>query len=524
MTAASPDSAPASGADAPLAGVLPLRWSMLLGFLAGALLPLALAPFHLAPLGVLSFTLVLAALWGRTVREALLVGWIVGLGRYGVGVSWIYVSIHEHGGASVLLAGAMVALFVAFMAVFPALFAAGFAALRPRTLLVAVAAFTATQLGLEWILTWFMTGFPWLLAGYTQMDWPLAGWAPVLGVLGVSLLTVASGCVLWALWATRGAGRGIRALAVGVLLAWLAGAGLARIEWSDPDGAPLDVALVQGAVAQATKWRPESRQLITDRYLELSAPHADADLLLWPEAALTIYARDNAPFLDRLGATLAGRDATLVLGLPDYDIDPAAPRRAVLRNTAIALGAGDGRYVKQRLVPFGEYVPLEGLLRGLIEFFDMPMSRARPGPAGQAPLRIGSADGSAGIGMSMAICYEVAYGELVRELSAEAGLLSTISNDTWFGDSIGPSQHLQMARMRAVELARPMLRSTNDGITALIDHHGRVIDRLPRFEPGVLRGVAQPRTGATPYARLGSWPTLLLVLALLAGVLAARRR
>ncbi len=510
--------APTASAASPPAP-LPLRRALPLALAAGALLPFGLAPFELAPLAVLSFALALAVLHGRDARSALLVGWVLGLGRYGVGVSWIYVSIHEHGNASVLLAGLLVALFVAFMAVFPALAAMAFGALRTRSAASAACAFTACQLLLEWVLTWFLTGFPWLFAGYSQLGWPLSGWAPVTGVLGVSLFTVLSGAALWALWVARGRGTAVRALLAAVLLAWLAGAGLARVEWSRPDGEPLEVALVQGAIPQAVKWRREMRQPILDRYLELSEDHWDADLLLWPEAALTVYARDSAGLLDRLGARARRSESSLVLGLPDYDFAPDDPRRVRLRNTAIALGAGEGRYVKQRLVPFGEYVPLEGLLRGLIEFFDLPMSRSRPGPAGQSPLRI---DG--GIGMSMAICYEIAYGELVRDLSADAALLATISNDTWFGDSIGPSQHLQIARMRALELSRPLLRATNDGITALVDHRGRIAGRLSRFETGVLRGSVQPRRGTTPYARLGGWPVLMLALLLLLPALRARPR
>ncbi|MEE4301702.1 MAG: apolipoprotein N-acyltransferase, partial [Pseudomonadales bacterium] len=202
---------------------LALRPALLLALCAGALLPFALAPFDLAPLAPLSFALVLAALRGRSVREALLVGWVLGLGRYGVGVSWVYVSIHEHGNASVLLAGLLVALFVAFMALFPALAAAAFAALRARTAAGAVLAFTGCQLGLEWLLTWFLTGFPWLFAGHTQLHWPLAGWAPVLGALGVTLFTVLTGGALWALWHDRGRSAGVRVLAAAALLVWLAG-------------------------------------------------------------------------------------------------------------------------------------------------------------------------------------------------------------------------------------------------------------------------------------------------------------
>lgn len=505
-------------------GVLTTRVALPLALLAGALLPFALAPFEYAPLGPLSFALALAALWGRSAREALLVGYVLGLGRYGVGVSWVYVSIHEHGQAAVPLAVTLVALFVAFMAVFPALAAAVFGALRVRSASVAVLAFCACQLGLEWLLTWFLTGFPWLYAGYTQLHWPLAGWAPVLGVLGVSLFTVLSGAVLWALWQTRGRSRAMQALVAVTILAWLAGAGLARVEWSAPKGAALEVALVQGVVPQALKWRREMREPIQQRYLDLSAPHWDADLIVWPEAALTVYASDSEALLARLGDRARRSGSTLVLGLPDYDFAPDAPREVRLYNTAIALGEGEGHYLKQRLVPFGEYVPLEGLLRGLIRFFDLPMSRSRPGPADQAPLRVAIRGPEAGIGMSMAICYEIAYGDLVRELSADAGLLATLSNDTWFGDSIGPSQHLQMAQMRALELSRPLLRATNDGITAYVDHRGRLGGRLPRFEPDVLRGTVQPRTGATPYARLGSGPVLLLALLLLLPALRQRLR
>jgi apolipoprotein N-acyltransferase len=168
-------------------------------------------------------------------------------------------------------------------------------------------------------------------------------------------------------------------------------------------------------------------------------------------------------------------------------------------------------YTKRRLVPFGEYVPLEGLLRGLIGFFDLPMSHTEPGAPVQPLLRVGEAK------IAMAICYEVVYPDLVREQARDANLLATVSNDTWFGASIGPLQHLQMARMRALELGRFMLRATNNGVTAVIDARGRVVAQLPQFAPGVLRGQVWLMAGDTPYARFGDVP----VLALLAGLLAA---
>ena len=489
--------------------------------MSGALIPLSLAPFDLWPLALVAAGLLLEALQDQPPRRAFLLGWLSGVGRYGIGVSWVWVSIHEHGNASPLLATVLVTLFVAGLALLPALMALGFAALRPRGTLVAAAAFAGCWVLLEWTLTWLLTGFPWLLLGYSQLATPLAGWAPVAGVLGVSLVVVLTGAALRAFGrGFRGAGRnreGVVALVAAGLI-WGAGAGLQEVRWTRPMGEALEVALVQGAVPQREKWLASSRQRIIDRHLALSADHWGVDLLLWSEAALTVYPREAGPLLDRLDRHGERSGTTLITGIPDYSRDPDDPRRVALHNSARALGTGEGRYLKQRLVPFGEYVPLEGLLRGLIDFFDLPMSRARPGPEGQAPLTIGT------VPAAMAICYEIAYPDLVRELADGTRILLTISNDAWFGDSIGPPQHLQIARMRALELGRPLARATNDGITALVDDRGRVLGRLPRFEPGVLAGTLQPTGGRTPFATAGSWPVVLLAVLLLLPALVGRIR
>jgi apolipoprotein N-acyltransferase len=499
-----------------------LRWPLALACaLAGGLaLPLSLAPFDLLPLGLLAPALLLAALYGQGRSAAFLLGWASGIARYGLGVSWVYVSIHEHGQASPLLAGTLVAIFVVLLALLPALAALAFAALRVRTPAVAVLAFTGIWVLLEWTWTWFLTGFPWLFAGYAHEIGPLAGLAPVGGVLLVSLVAVLTGAALWAAVVTRLRTPAGRQLLGATAVLWLAGAALGTLDWGRPAGAPLSVALVQGAIPQQLKWLPESRDQVTDRYLGLSSVHWGASLVIWPEAALTQFAPEATSLLRRLGNQAASHGTTLVMGIPDYVPRPSEPRAWDFLNTAIALGDGEGRYVKQRLVPFGEYVPLENLLRGLIGFFDLPMSHARAGEPDQAPL---TADGHR---LAVAICYEIVYPDLVRSLAAEADVLVTLSNDTWFGDSLGPSQHMQMARFRARELARPLLRATNDGITAIVDHRGRETARLARFVPGVLTGTAQARTGDTPFAVTGSAPTVALALALLVPSLLAlwRRR
>lgn len=485
---------------------LPAGIAVLCALVSGIAIPLALAPFDVWPLAVLAPALLLAAIHEQSPRFALLLGYLHGIGRYGLGVSWIYMSIHVYGPAPPWLAGSLVALFVFAMAVFPALMTWLHARLGLRSAAAAAAGFCGLWVLLEWTLTWFLTGFPWLLAGYAHLQSPLAGYAPVGGVLLVSLISTATGVALWWLLLTWRRQRRPWATAAGVLGVWMLGAALTAVTWTRPVGSPLEVALVQGDIPQDLKWLRDNRQVILERHLRLSEPHWGRDLVLWSEAAITWFARDAEGLLDELDEHARARGTAFVTGIPDYARDEEG--RAFFQNTAIALGAGEGRYVKQRLVPFGEYVPLEGLLRGLIAFFDLPMSHARSGPRDQTPL---SAHGH---GVAMAICYEIVYPDLVRRLARDAALLATISNDTWFGDSIGPEQHLQKARMRALELGRWLIRSTNDGITAIVDPRGREVTRLPRFEPGVLTGSVTAMSGQTPFARTGSSPTVVLALLL----------
>lgn len=481
----------------------------LLALVAGGLLPLSMAPFHFWPLGPLALGLYFWVLLD-TPGRGLLAGWLFGLGLYGVGTSWIYVSIHEHGGASPLLAGFLVVLFASGLALFSMLQAWLFVRFKPASLPLAGVLFTVLYLALEWIFTWFLTGFPWMAAGYGQLESALAGFAPVGGVSLVSFAVVCSGVALVVLVrllvaggsaAPRGA---IAGTAVVMCLPWLLGLVLKSIDWTDP-GPIRTAALVQGNVEQASKWDPDNRLPIISRYRTLTEPHWGADLILWPEAAITVFEHQAQALLAALDARGKSEGSSLVLGLPAVRIHPGDEYSFL--NMARGLGLAQGSYVKRRLVPFGEYVPLEGLLRGLIQFFDLPMSHAQAGDWRQPPLLL---DGRRA---NMAICYEIVYPELVR---ADVDVLLTISNDTWFGDSIGPHQHLAIARMRALENGRWLLRATNNGLTAIIDHRGVIRARLPQFEAGVLSGEYEERTRRTPFNRFGPWP--LYTFLLLAGI------
>ena len=501
--------APAEAA-APTAGdgtpAHPLAVTAPAALFAGALLPLALAPYDIWPAMLVSAGLLfwlLQDLPNR--RHAFLLGWLFGVGKYGFGASWIYVSIHVYGGAEPPLAAALVAAFVAGLALFN-----GVAGLLCGGEKGAAGAFqfTFVWVGTEFLLTVFLTGFPWLFAGYAFIETPLAGWAPVGGVLLVSCVAVLTAALFVVAISEK---QPLWLIAPALL--WLAGLALQSVQWTQR-GEARTVALVQANLDQLTKWTPAGLAEALARHEALSEDAWQQDIVLWSEAAIPDYFHRIA---DRVAAIRPPDAGDLVLGAVVVEPSPQDETPAVYN---AALSSTGSIYRKRHLVPFGEYVPLEKLLRGTIAFFDLPMSRTAAGPDRQRLLRV------AGLQMAMAICYEVAYPATVAKDAATADLLATISNDTWFGTSIGPPQHFQIARMRALENGKFLLRATNNGITAIVDEHGKVVDRLPQFEPGVLTGTVYAMSGTTPFGKVGNnvlWP-VLTVLSLVGVYFGARRR
>jgi len=413
-------------------------------------------------------------------------------------VSWI-VSSFQFANIALPLAVTLTMGFVAFLALYPALAAAGAAALsaRLRAPLALLAVFPGAFVLVEWLRGWLLTGFTWLQLGYSQVDGPLSGLLPLAGVYGAGLAVAVIGGAL-ALLARAPGTRPALALVLAVAAAGALAAAGAR-EWTRPAGQPLRVALVQGNLAQDQKWDPRMREPTLARYLALTEPHLGAELVVWPETALPGSRRAMAPFIERMHRAARAAGSALLLGVPEWEGEP--PRAY---NSVLLVGSAQGRYRKRHLVPFGEYLPLDALLRPVVHALSIPVSDFAAGAARQPPLEV------AGQRLALFICYEIAFGnEVIRSLP-QAALLVTVSNDAWFGASIGPHQHLQMARARALETGRDLLRATNTGITAIVDARGRVTARLDQFRAGALPGSVLPREGATPYVRAGDLPALAL--------------
>jgi apolipoprotein N-acyltransferase len=479
---------------------------------AGAALALAFAPVSWVPLAFLC-PAVLFLLWqGAAPRSAAWRGFLFTGGTFLAGTYWLYHSIHLVGGAPLWIAAFLMLGLVAIMGSYTAVL--GYAVARwgaatgtPRWLLLLPGGWVLV----EWFRGWFLSGFPWLALGYTQLDTPLGGFAPLVGVYGTSL---AVALVAGALVALLLGGRSARIAALVVVAAvWIAGALLGRVEWTEARGTHVTVALVQGAVPQSMKWEPGQRDRTLDLYAELTIPHLGAGIIVWPEAALPALESNLRDYLESLQATARAQGSDVVMGLLRRDQATGA-----FHNSMVALGATEQWYDKRRLVPFGEFFPVPAAVRDWLRLMNLPYSDFEPGAREQAPLAAG------GELLAPTICYEDAYASEQLSLARRSTLLVNVTNDAWFGDSTAPHQHLDISRMRSLETGRPMLRATNDGVTALIAHDGALDGTLPQFQPGVLTGVVQPRVGLTPYVRFGNAPVLALVaLGLVAGIWRSRR-
>jgi apolipoprotein N-acyltransferase len=478
----------------------------LLALGSGALTPLAYAPVGAWPIAAISLAVLFVLLNPKQNGRPFLTGWLYGLGLFGTGVSWIYVSLHTYGGMPAPLTILATLLFCGFLALFPGWLGGLQAWVKTtnaaRLLMLVPALWTL----LEWVRGWIFTGFPWLASGYSQVpDSPLAGYAPVLGVYGVSLmLALVAGILAW-MWDGRSnrltASTGLAA----ILVVLGTGLGLKAAQWTQPQGVPLSVALVQGDIPQELKWDPEAASATLRTYLDL-AESARARLIVLPETALPVfYSELPEHYKDELRGIGQARRGDLLAGIPT-----GSSSGAYLNSVGSFGDAPTQFYDKHHLVPFGEFIPPG--FTWVLNLLHIPLSDFSRGDSRQAPLSL------AGQEIAVNICYEDAFGEEIIRALPRATLLVNVSNDAWFGDGLAARQHRQISQMRALETGRMMLRATNTGSTAIIDTKGRVVSELRLFQRGVLEGQAQGYAGATPYVRWGNLPAISLAMLLVLAV------
>lgn len=473
--------------------------------LSGASLTFAFAPFNAWPVIFPALAVAIIQLYKRP-DKGFLTGWLFGLGWFGAGISWVHVSIADFGGMPLIASVGVMVLLCAYLALYPAL--AFWITKRIFTPALWPLSLPAVWFVTEWLRSWMLSGFPWLSLGYSQIDSPLAGWIPVIGETGVSALIMIL-CSAGAIWLLR---RQYLPVALLFAVTFVSGYLLRQHTWVTPHEQK-SVAMVQGNIKQSLRWVPEQDRPTMEKYRKLTQPLWDNDLIIWPEAAVPKleYLANN--YLSNMDDAAARHGTAIITGIVNYNFETEEAW-----NNLIVLGEkedGSGahyryfnanRYAKHHLLPVGEFVPFEDFLRPLAPLFDLPMSSFARGDFVQPNLIAN------GIHLAPAICFEIAFPhQVAANIQRNTDMIITVSNDAWFGDSHGPAQHLEIARVRALEFGRPVVRATNNGITAFIDERGTITGVLPQFEEGTISKTVTTTRGITPYRYLGEIPVALLL-------------
>lgn len=483
--------------------------------IAGSLLAFAFAPMSIYPLAVLSPAILLLLWLNSSAKRAFIIGLVFGIGFYGVGVSWVFISIHEFGHTSLFLASLITALFILILGLFTGI--QGFLLNRffPNTTFTKLyLIFPSSWALIEWLRSWIFTGFPWLLIGTSQVNTPLSGYAPIWGIVGMTFLVTLTASLVLSLFCpflnnrfdcqfdlkNFHASKPLMAL----IILWASGYGLSFIPWTHIQGKPIQISLIQANIPQEIKWEPEYQKASLLHYLQLTKSHWDSRLIIWPEAAIPFLQNQVVDFLKQLDRQAKQHKTTLITGIPIQEGNQYF-------NGMLALGLDQATYYKQRLVIFGEYLPWWIIwAHGLLNLLDIPMSSFSPGPSHQPAFTVANAH------IGTFICYEIAYSNLVRQALQDdhAQLLLTINDDAWFGHSFALAQHLQIGQFQALATGRYLAFLSNTGLTAIVTPKGKIIAKIPPFETGVLTSLIYKSTGLTPWVYLGDGSIIIFLVGL----------
>ncbi len=476
---------------------------LLIAFIAGSCMPLAFAPFSLWPVVILSPAILIFQLgFMQSSRQAFWLGGTYGLGYFSFGVYWLYHSMQVYGHAPVFVAVALTALMIVTLSTFVATALAlyhRFKTTWPGN--IALYSLPLLWFAMEWSKGWVLTGFPWLSIGYAHINSPLAGYAPLVGVYGLSAISIALSLML-AQW------KQIKVLWIVVvfLLTGSAGFLLQQLEWSSESGRPLSITMVQGNIPQEVKWQRDARKKIIDLYWGITQGYWDSDLVVWPEVAMPGRSEDlEAEYLMPMAMAASEHGSNLLTGIVVSDW-----LRRQYYNSMLLMGDHQGVYHKRHMVPFGEYMPFRSVLEFMKNYIQIPMSDMSSGPYYQPLMSVKD------VKLGVSICYEDVFSRDINLDLPDANILINTSNDAWFGDSLAPHQHLEIAQMRALETARPLVRSTNTGRSAFIDHRGRIVDASDQFKTQALSLKVQGRSGSTPFLYFAAAQPYLAILILLA--------
>ncbi len=456
--------------------------------LSGILLSFSFAPYDNPLLAVVALILLLLNWQQVSLSKAIWRGYLFGLGQFGVGIYWVYFGIHDWGGVNVVISVGLTILLAAYLALYPALVAwitMGYNSNGKVIRLLLV--FPAAWALLEWLRGWFLTGFPWLQLGYSQIDTPLSALAPITGIYGVSWLVAFSAAALLAMAYLQDWRRwGLFSVLISM---WWGTQLLTSVEWTHPLGKPFQATLIQGNIPLHKKWLPQQRDATLHIYTEMTQQHWDSRLIVWPETALpVIYDSLDPQFINTFTAQALKHHSDIIFG-----VIASGEHAGEFYNALQLWGETKGIYYKRHLLPFGEYLPFQPVSNYMADLMGFPISNFKQGSDKQNLLK------AADYPFAASICYEGIFGQELLQGLPKIAYLVNITDDGWWKNSPQPHQHLQMTRFRALETGRYMLRSSATGISAFINEKGKVVSRLTVFKRAALTGWVVPMAGSTPY-------------------------
>ncbi|KTD34165.1 apolipoprotein N-acyltransferase [Legionella moravica] len=476
-------------------------------FFAGLLGPLGFAPFHMPGITIISLALLFSVALNCTRKQGLMLGFLFGLGYFGFGVSWVIVSIHDYGELNYLLAGITTLAFIAYLALFPALVMWLYKILeQPRYKLLTLLLFSTLWCFSEIIRASIFSGFPWLIAGTTQIDTPLKYLAPIIGLHGLSFLCVFLACLL-AVGIREQSIRRFYYLSSFVLILIIPAAGK-YIQWTQVKNDPVSIGVIQANLSMRDKWDENLFWKLLKYYEQTTEQLLGKQLIILPESAIPLPASYLEDYLDRLHEKALKAKSALILGI----LQPTDTNETHYHNSIISLGTARGVHVKNHLVPFGEYIPKPFV--AINRWMNLPEPNILPGRPHQPLINVANHP------IASLICYEIAYPNIVRLQMPMAQWIISISDNGWFGRSLASYQQLQMAQMLSLLTGRYQVVVNNDGLSSVINHQGEVLDSLPPFSSGILQSEIFPAVGSTPWIHWNEYPvfflcSLILIFALI---------
>ncbi len=468
---------------------------------AGALMPLGFAPVHLPGCALIGIMLLFNLLHTQSIKKAWYCGILFGCAFMGIGISWIYVSVHTFGRVHPIFAILITATFIIYVSGFFGLMTLGYRLLaRPGRWLFNCFLFSALWCLSEWLRANYLGGFPWLLLGFGQIDTPLTGLLPVIGVLGIGFIA----CLAASLFATGIYLKPKRNLfilyAVGLIL--MPGL-LQSIKWTHLSKESISVAIIQANLSMHDKWDETVFWKLLHRYqTAINAQLGKSQLIVLPESAIPVPIDYLNDVIENLGLHAAHANSAILLGIPQTN----SGHTGEYLNTMFATGTAHGTYAKKQLVPFGEFIPKP--FQSIMHWLNLPTNSMVPGQLSQTPIQVQEHQ------IASLICYELAYPLHLREQLPQAEWVVSISDDGWFGHSLAVYQHQQIAQALSIMTGRYQIMANNDGLSSIISDKGQIIDSLPAFHAGILRSSLQPAHGRTPWVYTGDIPILSLSVSL----------